>query len=93
MVAPNSSTSVTKRAAEDPDFSLVTPKPKTKLSKILPSITLGTSVPRKPRVGDEYQALIPPIRTTPLPAEHDEDDLSGSLDVRRRCLGQPRGQT
>jgi hypothetical protein len=66
MVAPNSSTSVTKRAAEDPEeasFSLVTPKPKTKLSKILPSIILGTSVPRKPRVGDEYQALIPPIGT------------------------------
>lgn len=64
MVAPNTSAIVTKRpteAREDGSVEVVAPKQKNKLQRIVPSITLGTSVSSKPRIGDDYQAVIPPL--------------------------------
>lgn len=45
------------------------PEPTTKQPKVVPSITKGVSVPRKPRVGDDFQATLPePIPAAPKPA-------------------------
>lgn len=38
--------------------------PVIKSPKLVPSITKGVSVRRKPRVGEEYQALLPPMQNS-----------------------------